>query len=193
MVRSRTHYVTLGVTPRATPEEIKQAYRRLALEHHPDRNPRDPSAHARFVEVAEAYTVLSDPRRRKEYDSLLARQGAPTWDSARARPAGGPGRATPPPSQPQPPPGPPPSGDDADAAVAWLHRRFPGTDERLLWAMWLYARATGEPLPGSDPAAEHVFDRMLPKHPAGALVAKLMTRALRWARQRAAAPPPERE
>lgn len=62
-------YDVLGVSRTATAEEIKKAYRRLAREHHPDANPDDPRAEARFKEVAQAYEVLSDPERRNRYDT----------------------------------------------------------------------------------------------------------------------------
>ena len=62
-------YDMLGVSPDASPGEIKKAYRRLAHEHHPDRNPGDAGAEGRFKEVAEAYGVLSDPDKRIRYDT----------------------------------------------------------------------------------------------------------------------------
>lgn len=61
------YYEQLGVSPQATAEEVKRAYRRLARQYHPDANP-DPDAHARFKEIAAAYEVLSDPERRQRYD-----------------------------------------------------------------------------------------------------------------------------
>lgn len=64
----RDYYGTLGVARTATAEEIKQAYRKLAMRFHPDRNPGDPTAEARFKEVSEAYHVLSDVDRRAHYD-----------------------------------------------------------------------------------------------------------------------------
>lgn len=64
----RDYYDVLGVAPGATAEEIKQAYRRLARESHPDRNPDDPAAEERFKAAAAAYEVLSDPERRANYD-----------------------------------------------------------------------------------------------------------------------------
>lgn len=62
------HYETLGVSRDATDETIKRAYRKLARNHHPDANPDDPSAEARFKKLAAAYKVLSDPERRSLYD-----------------------------------------------------------------------------------------------------------------------------
>src|ERR1700686_2572837 len=63
------HYATLGVEKKATPEEIKKAYRKLARKYHPDRNPNDKSAEARFKEISQAHDVLGDPDKRKQYDS----------------------------------------------------------------------------------------------------------------------------
>jgi len=62
------YYKTLGVTKNATPEEIKKAFRKLAGKSHPDLNPNDKDANKRFQELNEAYTVLSDPEKRKKYD-----------------------------------------------------------------------------------------------------------------------------
>ncbi len=64
----RDYYDILGVSRDASPDEIKGAFRRLARDTHPDANPGDPAAEARFREVAEAYEVLSDQRRRVAYD-----------------------------------------------------------------------------------------------------------------------------
>jgi molecular chaperone DnaJ len=63
------YYKTLGVDKKATPEEIKKAYRKLARKYHPDRNPDDKQAEARFKEVSQAHDVLGDPDKRKQYDS----------------------------------------------------------------------------------------------------------------------------
>src|SRR5215213_6455836 len=61
-------YETLGVAKNASQDEIKKAYRKLARQYHPDRNPNDVSAEAKFKEVQTAYDVLSDPEKRKQYD-----------------------------------------------------------------------------------------------------------------------------
>ena len=64
----RDYYEVLGVQRDAGPEEIKKAYRRLAMKYHPDRNPNDPEAEAKFKEAKEAYEVLSDQGKRAAYD-----------------------------------------------------------------------------------------------------------------------------
>mgnify|MGYP000017642611 CR=1 FL=1 len=71
----KDYYAILGVSREATQEEIKKAYRRLALQYHPDRNPGDKEAEERFKEINEAYAVLSDPEKRAQYDRGLL--GAP--------------------------------------------------------------------------------------------------------------------
>jgi molecular chaperone DnaJ len=63
------YYKTLGVDKKATAEEIKKSYRKLARQYHPDRNPGDKQAEARFKEISQAHDVLGDPEKRKQYDS----------------------------------------------------------------------------------------------------------------------------
>src|SRR5688572_29518277 len=75
----RDYYEILGVTRTAEPTEIKKAYRKLAMEFHPDRNPGDKSCEEKFKEASEAYEVLSDDDKRAAYDRFghegLRRQG----------------------------------------------------------------------------------------------------------------------
>jgi curved DNA-binding protein len=68
----RDYYKVLGVDRNATEDEIKRSYRKLALEHHPDRNPGNKSAEEKFKEINEAYQVLSDPEKKARYDQLGA-------------------------------------------------------------------------------------------------------------------------
>jgi molecular chaperone DnaJ len=63
------YYKTLGVDKKATADDIKKAYRKLARQYHPDRNPDDKNAEARFKEISQAHDVLGDPEKRKQYDS----------------------------------------------------------------------------------------------------------------------------
>ena len=79
-------YATLGVPKDADDAAIKKKYRKLARTLHPDQNANDPKAEARFKEISEAYSVLSDPQQRKEYDQIRAM----TAGGARFT-AGGPG------------------------------------------------------------------------------------------------------
>lgn len=67
---AKDYYEILGVSRNATDKELKQAYRRLARKHHPDVNPGDKAAEARFKEINTAYEVLSDPGKRKKYDQF---------------------------------------------------------------------------------------------------------------------------
>lgn len=67
---SKDYYQMLGVPEGASADDIKKAYRRLAKQYHPDANPNDPQAAERFKEVGEAYAVLSDDKKRKQYDQM---------------------------------------------------------------------------------------------------------------------------
>ena len=94
----RDYYKILGVSRTASAEEIKGAYRKLAMQYHPDRNPGDKQAEERFKEMNEAYQVLSDAQKRARYDQLgdsysqWQQQGTPgnfNWGEWTAQPRGG--------------------------------------------------------------------------------------------------------
>ncbi|HFQ80548.1 MAG TPA: J domain-containing protein, partial [Desulfobacterales bacterium] len=64
------YYKVLGVNKQATKDEIKKVYRKLALKYHPDRNKGDKQAEEKFKQISEAYAVLSDPEKKKQYDTF---------------------------------------------------------------------------------------------------------------------------
>ncbi|MBL0176237.1 MAG: J domain-containing protein [Ignavibacteria bacterium] len=69
-MKQKNYYETLGVLETASAAEIKAAYRKFAKKYHPDKNPGDATAEARFKDLSEAYEVISDPEKRKRYDEL---------------------------------------------------------------------------------------------------------------------------
>src|SRR5437763_8422910 len=75
--RKRDYYEVLGVGRSTSAEEIKRAYRKLAVKFHPDKNPDDPHAEEKFKELGEAYDVLMDPNKRAAYDRFCHAAFAP--------------------------------------------------------------------------------------------------------------------
>lgn len=77
MVVDEKYYKTLNVSTNASPEEIKKSYRKLATKYHPDKNPGDTSAEEKFKEINRAYSILSDPEKRRQYDQFGENPQAP--------------------------------------------------------------------------------------------------------------------
>ncbi|MDE6807710.1 MAG: DnaJ domain-containing protein, partial [Prevotella sp.] len=70
MAQKRDYYEVLGIDKTASEDDIKKAYRKIAIKYHPDRNPGDKQAEEKFKEAAEAYNVLHDPQKRQQYDQF---------------------------------------------------------------------------------------------------------------------------
>jgi len=95
LVGEKNFYKILGVTETASKEDIKKSYRKLAKKYHPDSNRDNPHIAERFKEISEAYSVLSDPEKKKQYDAVRAWGGGGYRDFAQYQPPDGMGGGTP--------------------------------------------------------------------------------------------------
>lgn len=84
-MQQKDYYKILGIERNATQKQIKEAYRKLAFEYHPDRNNNSKSASERMKEINEAYSVLSDPYKRKQYDALYTQFGSSGYERFRQK------------------------------------------------------------------------------------------------------------
>jgi DnaJ-class molecular chaperone len=112
-MEAKDYYRILGVDKRATTEEIKRAYRKLARKYHPDVNPGNKAAEARFKEINEAYEVLSEPEKRRKYDLFGANWESPFSGAPRGRSAPSPAGAR------RPTPSGTPFGGGSDDPTGW--------------------------------------------------------------------------
>ncbi len=93
MAQTKDYYSVIGVPASATQDEIKKQYRKLAAKHHPDKNPNDPKAAERFKEISEAYQVLGDAEKRKQYDQMRQLGAFGGFGTGARRPGGQPSGA----------------------------------------------------------------------------------------------------
>ncbi len=85
MTNHKDYYKVLDVEKEASPQKIKEAYRKLAFQYHPDRNKETPSVDERMKEINEAYAVLSDPKKRRDYDTFHEQYGPYGYDRFKQR------------------------------------------------------------------------------------------------------------
>ena len=92
MAQTKDYYSVLGVSASASQDEVKKQYRKLAAKHHPDKNPSDPKAAERFKEISEAYQVLGDAEKRKQYDTMRSLGAFGGFGGGQRRPGPGGGQ-----------------------------------------------------------------------------------------------------
>ena len=95
MAPTKDFYAVLGISSSASQDEIKKQYRRLAAKHHPDKNPNDAKSAERFKEISEAYTVLGDAAKRKQYDEMRRLGAFGGFGGSRSGPGPRPSRSGP--------------------------------------------------------------------------------------------------